>query len=107
MPTYDYIHKIFNIKLEAPLYELPWKKFLNYWHPEKKIVRDAYRGLLPDFIIDAPSAPPEFVDYFALWKQHLSKYYPKFVPKDKKDIRYILQLLVAKIWVEVHEGKIT
>lgn len=104
--TYDTIHTHLDLNLQVPFSDMYWKDVVDYYSPpDKKLLRDAYSDILPDFVIDTNSSqPPAFVsNYRKLWNTELYKYFPDYSPSSVSDIREILQLLVTKIWIQHRE----
>jgi len=87
-PTYETIHKYYNLDLETPFMDLPWTMLLDLHEPpNKQALRKAYKNILPDFVINTPSQPPAFCEY------------DEFLEGGKKE----LQKLTTKIWLEAHK----
>ncbi len=100
-PTYEDLHKKFNMDLEFPYGEIDWKETLQYYKPpQKHFLREAYRDLIPNFVIDRGKTPPPFVDYFQLWNKEIKNYFPDYVPKSIEDIKVVLQSLATEAWLE-------
>lgn len=103
IPTYTYLHRRFQIDLRLPYRNInpDWSK--KYWSAGKKALRTAYRGVLPDFVVESSSQPPNFANYLKLWEKYLSKTIAGCVPKDDDGVRMLLQYIVAKAWTKMLE----
>jgi len=99
MPTYEVIHKTFGINLEVPFHQLNWEE-TKKWHssPNKKLLVEAYRGLIPDNFLDTKKTPPAFSHYMQLWKSNISKFFPNIHPKCDADVRDILDYIATWNW---------
>ena len=86
--TYDVVHKAFDLNLKAPFCDLNWVQLLRenaYMPPYKTMLKDAYRGIIPDWILDNNSQPPAA-------KTYLDKIGPTELEK-----------IACKAWLEVHD----
>ena len=106
-PTYEYIHAAMGIRVEMPIKDVDWKESQKYFARNKQRLREAYRGIIPGFVVDAPKTPPNFTIWRKLWDRELSRYLPCYKPKNDADIRLALQYLVAGSWVKIVEKRIT
>lgn len=94
-PTYDIIHKFFDITIKAPFTELHHYLIettgaqsapLAYFDPpNKSYLRSSYKRLLPDWIINTPTTPPAFTNY-----------------EELGITKQLLQTAAVKAWLEVH-----
>jgi len=87
--TYDVIHNAFDLNLKAPFCDLNWVQLLKsdtYAPPNKAILRDAYRGVIPDWMLDGNSQPPAA-------KSYLDSIGPAALEK-----------IACKAWLEAHEN---
>jgi asparagine synthetase B (glutamine-hydrolysing) len=94
-PTYDIIHKYFDITLKAPFTELHHYLIettnaqstpLAYFDPpNKSYLRSSYKRILPDWIINTPTTPPAFTNY-----------------EEHGITKQLLQIAAVKAWLEVH-----
>lgn len=102
--TWDVLHAVHDVKIVAPFSELNSFKMANYFHPpNKQFLRDAYRGILPDFVIDRPAEPPHYANYRSLWERELKNYFPPCEDISVVEIKRLLQLFVTRVWLNVHE----
>lgn len=104
-PTFDIIHDWLGLKLHAPFSEIDWlmNYFLYYKPPQKEALRRAYKGLLPDYVIDVPAEAPRFTNYKNTWRRELRDYVEFDKPEEeltKQDIKDALQLLATDAWVK-------
>jgi len=78
LETYKMIHDLFGLKLHFPYMSLDiadTRQFYDENH-EKRFLREAYKGILPDFILKKrkqPAGPNELL----LWKTELAKEFPE------------------------------
>jgi hypothetical protein len=107
-PTYQQVYNHFNIKLHKPLHPSNLRFSVTYpyydWDQEKKFVREAYRGILPDFVIDRRKLNGR-KDYWAIWKDELQQYYPNEHPRSEEDIQALLNVWCTKEWLKTHDVK--
>jgi len=100
-PIYEVTHRIFGLDLEFPYGDLDWEKTKKFHeNPNKRLFREAYRGVIPDFVINKKKTPPPFADYWKLWNKELKQYFPDYVPKSVEDIKTILQSLATEAWLK-------
>jgi len=100
-PTYVTIHKHLRVGLEMPFADLNWRDTLPYYFPtKKKILRDAYKGLIPKAFIERDSRPPAFINYKSLWDRDIKEHFPDYNPETIQEIRNILQLLATQAWIK-------
>ncbi len=104
-PAYRTIYKHFNINLHAPLH--PSNLRFNVTYPyydhdqEKKFVREAYRGILPDFVVERRKLNGR-KDYWVIWEHELKQYFPSESPKTEEDIQDLWNLYVTTEWLKLH-----
>lgn len=107
-PTYQQIYDHFSIKLHKPLH--PCNLRFNVTYPyydhdqEKKFIREAYRGILPDFVIENRKLNGR-KDYWNIW-QELKQYYPAEQPRSEQDIINLLNVWVTVEWLKSHNVKV-
>ena len=104
-PTFDIIHDYFDLKLHAPFSDLDWIQHFwsDYRPPQKSALREAYKGIIPDFVRTAPASPPAFTNYFDTWTKELRDYVEFDKPENQlteQDIKDALQLLATDVWVK-------
>jgi asparagine synthetase B (glutamine-hydrolysing) len=103
MPVYSTLHAHFGLDTEMPFMKLDWQKMLPCFDPPTKAkLREAYRGILPDYIIDKKKVAPAFSErcYMELWEKHLKQHFPGVNVKDTKGVRLCLQNLAVTAWLE-------
>lgn len=94
LPTYNYIHNHFEIEVMFPFDELDWIETYPYFTKGKQLLRDSYKNIIPDVALYREKKPPVFKQY---WEKELKRLYPNY----QGDPYLALQLIVAKIWVQV------
>ncbi len=108
-PTYQQIYEHFKIKLHAPLHPRNLRFTVTYpfydHDQEKKHLRKAYRGILPDFVLERRKLNGR-KDYWSIWRQELSRHFPDQKPRTIEDIQTLWNLYVTRIWLEQHELKV-
>lgn len=108
-PTYQQIYDNFKIKLHKPLHPCNLRFTVTYPYydhdQEKKHVRRAYRGILPDFVLNRRKLNGR-KDYWVMWNQELQKYFPDEHPKSEEDIQRLFNLWVTREWLKVHDKTI-
>lgn len=109
-PTFDIIHDYWKLKLHAPFSDLDWFEFYHssYFPPQKIILRETYKGIIPNFVIDIPAQPPAFTNYFDTWRKEL-KDYVEFEDDANISIQQIkdaLQLLATDAWCKARKMKL-
>jgi len=68
MPVYMTLHKHFGLDTEMPFMKLDWQKMLPCFAPPTKAkLREAYRSILPGFIIDKAKVAPAFSER-GIWR---------------------------------------
>jgi hypothetical protein len=104
--AYQTIYDHFNINLHAPLHPKNLRFTVTYPYydhdQEKRHVRDAYRGILPDFVLEKRKLNGR-KDYWVLWQQELKQKFPNQKPRSEEDIQYLLNLFVTKEWLKTHD----
>jgi len=103
--TYDIVHQYFELDLRVPFSDLDWREVIEYYEPsDKACLREAYRGIVPDFVLNQPPTPPAFVQYRATWERELKPHMPAVMENPSiEEVKRQLQLLVTRIWLAVHE----
>lgn len=102
MSTYEIIHDFFKLELTAPFMQLDWRYFLPIHHnPNKKYLREAYRGLIPDWIINYPSEPPAYTNYQKLWQKEFAPYFANN-PESNIEARLRIQKVVMNLWLQIN-----
>jgi len=105
-PTYQQVYDHFKISLHKPLH--PCNLRFNVTYPyfdhdqEKRFVREAYKGILPDFVIDNRKLNGR-KDYWVIWQSELKQRFPNQKPRSEKDIQDILNVWVTKQWLKTHD----
>ena len=104
-PTYEQIYNHFNIQLHKPLHPSNLRFTVTYPYydhdQEKKHVKEAYRGILPDFVINRRKQNGR-KDYWNMWSTELSQHFPAQKPKSIEDIQTLWNLWVTREWLNVH-----
>jgi len=104
-PAYKAIYEHFNIHLHAPLHPRNLRFTVTYPYydhdQEKKHVREAYRGILPDFVLERRKLNGR-KDYWVIWQQELKEHFPNEQPHSEEDIINLLNLWVTREWLELH-----
>lgn len=101
IPVYQQIHKKLGLHLEIPFERLDWKKVAHYYAPPTKaVLKEAYKDILPKFILERKKAPPAYVNYWQMWNKCIKNYFPNYHPEKYTDVRDCLKLLAMKAWVE-------
>lgn len=104
LETYKMIHDLFSLKLHFPYMSLDiadTRQFYDENH-EKRFLREAYSGILPDFILKKrkqPAGPNEQL----LWKTELAEQFPEVhetLPDEQ--IRWYWNVWVMKEWLIAH-----
>jgi asparagine synthetase B (glutamine-hydrolysing) len=107
-PTYRAIYNHFQLPLHIPLHPSNLRFTVTYpyydWDQEKKHLREAYRGILPDFVLDRRKSPGK-KDYWVIWRQELQQYFPNETPRCEEDIQNLWQLWCTKEWLKTHDVK--
>lgn len=103
--TYDEIHSHLGLDLRAPFSDIPRMEVIDcFYPPDKKLLRRAYKDLIPDFVA---SQPPAFTsNYWKLWNTEIYQYFKDYKPETLTDVRNALQLLATKYWVESRDNMI-
>ena len=89
-PAWEGACDYFDIKLHRPFMEIQdeWSPVIEYYvPPDKQKMRDGYKNILPDFVIEQASTPPSHGFY-------------KMMGMSKEE----LQVMATEIWLEVHRG---
>ena len=96
-------HEIFDLRCEIPFTYLPIEETLPYWDPtrEKTHLRNAYRDILPDFVIERRKMPGR-PTWRKLWERELCQLYPHIQPKTDEEIRVLLNRYATGVWLAVH-----
>jgi len=107
-PTYQQIYDHFGIRLHKPLHPQNLRFTVTYPYydhdQEKKHLKKAYRGILPDFVLQRRKLNGR-KDYWVIWRKELHQYFPKEKPRCEEDIIKLLNYWVTCTWVAVHSVK--
>ena len=102
LETYKMIHDLFDLKLHFPYMSLDTtdtRQFYDENH-EKRYLREAYQGILPDFILKKrkqPAGPNEQL----LWKMELAEYFPEVHEAlTDEQIRWYWNVWVMREWLQ-------
>ena len=103
-PSWEIVHRIFNINIHFPFAQLDFIKTYPYWDREqlKTKLREAYEGIIPSFVLERKKQAGS-PNWFSLWERELSKHYPNQNPKTKGEIQFFLNHWVTKKWLEVRK----
>jgi len=83
-----------------PYTYLDWVVTHNFFNPPHKTdLREAYRGIILDFVLDRKKTPPAITNYWKLWEKECVKLFPNFKPTCGQDVREALQLVATKAWL--------
>jgi len=102
LPPRECIARTLELVYEAPFYYLDFRKTLPYydWMQEKQYLREAYRGILPDWILNRRKRRGG-IDYWRLWKEGLRHLIRGITaPKSVLDIRTYFHMWVTNKWLE-------
>jgi len=106
-PTYKTCYDYMGVKLICPLHpeNLDWRTTYPYYdvHQDKRFLREAYRGILPDFVVDRKKQNGRF-DYFVMCNREIKPYFPDANPQTEEEIRQLLNVWVTREWSRVHQG---
>jgi len=109
-PTFDIIHKFWNLRLHTPFRDLDTFELYEecYRPPNKMGLREAYRGLIPDFIVNAPSEAPGFTNYFDTWTRELTEYVEITDQNNPtvSEVKGALQLLATDAWCKARKVRL-
>lgn len=107
-PTYQQIYDHFNLRLHKPLHPSNLRFTVTYpyydWDQEKRLVREAYKGILPDFVLDRRKLNGR-KDYWVVWQSELKQYFPGEKPLCEVDVQRLWQLWVTREWLKSHDVK--
>jgi len=109
-PTFDIIHEFWGLGLHAPFRDLDTFELYEecYRPPNKMGLREAYKGLIPDFIVNAPSEAPGFANYFSTWERELTDYV-EITNQDHPtvgEVKGALQLLATDAWCKARKVRL-
>ena len=99
-PVYDQLALALGIELRAPFTEFAaglTHPLAVYLPPCKKILRDAYSGLLPPVLLDVPSIAPRMVNYPAFCRVHLG-----IEVSSAMQAKRHLTAMAARAWLDQH-----
>jgi hypothetical protein len=106
-PTYKTIYDFMGLRLTCPMHpkNLNWQVTYPYYdvNQEKAKLREAYRGILPDWVVDRRKQNGRF-DYFVMWNREIKQYFPEANPQTEDEIRELLNVWVTREWSRVHQG---
>jgi len=109
MPTYNQIYSHFKINLHAPLHPRNLRFTVTYPYydhdQEKKHLRKAYQGILPDFVVDRRKLNGR-KDYWAIWRKELQTYFPSESPRCVEDIQRLWNLWVTREWLKLQRWEL-
>lgn len=96
-------HEIWGMGCELPFTYLPVEQTLPYWDcgREKTALREAYKGILPDFVVERKKKPGR-PTWRKLWERELCQLYPHLEPETDAEIRTLLNRYATGVWLAVH-----
>jgi asparagine synthetase B (glutamine-hydrolysing) len=105
IPTYKTVYDMFGLNLNIPMHpdNLDWTKTYPYYdhNEEKQFFREAYKGILPDFVVERRKLNGR-KNYFALWGKELEQYFPDAHPTSEEEIRVLWQTWCTREWLKSH-----
>lgn len=103
IPTYKAVHDIFGLRFEAPFLKLDWRETYPYYDYEqhKFFLRKAYKGILPDFVLDRKKNPARR-NYRLFWEKELKQHFATLNPTSDEEIRELWQIWVTQEWLRLH-----
>ena len=105
LPSWRNTHSILELDLRMPFTDLDWKWSMQYFkRPNKLFLRNAYQGIIPEFVMDQVKASPGFTNYWQMWRAEIGKILPGYTPRSVDDIRRALQFLATEAWMKVHKN---
>jgi len=99
--TYKIVHEAFKLKLVKPFYAIrPDEVFANglFQPPDKALLREAYKGLIPEEVRIAPTQPPAFTQYMDVWERELKENYRGKDPVTPQGVKDALQVIATDAW---------
>jgi hypothetical protein len=97
--AYYAVNDFFDIKTSMPYANLDWRKYLGvHCNPYKYALRRAFKGELPDFVMNRESAPPLYTRYLELWQREFAPYIAWTIPKTNEEARRAIRIEMAYIW---------
>jgi len=104
--TYKTIYDYFGVRLVVPMHpdNLDWRLTYQYYDRERKkrFLREAYRDVLPDFVVNRKKLNGRF-SYWVMWEKELKQYFPHSQPRTEDDIRWLLNKWVTREWLKVRQ----
>lgn len=105
LPSWRNIHSMLGLDLRMPFVDLDWRWSMQFFKmPKKLFLRNAYSGLVPEFVMDQVKSAPAFTNYWQIWRKDLAQMLPNYNPSSVDDIRKALQFLARDAWMKVHES---
>lgn len=101
LPIHRQLADLYDLKLHTPFIKLPLKDTINYWDQqlEKKALRKAYMGLIPECARTKKKQPGR-IDFLSIWDEELP-FLPK--PATREESYRVLDLYVTEIWLEAQK----
>ena len=104
LPSWKRIHTIFGLDLRMPFADLDWRWSMQFFKPTKKMfLRNAYNGIIPEFVMDQVKLPPASSNYWQMWRREITHLFPNYVPNSMDDIRRALHFLATDAWMKTHK----
>ena len=77
---------------------------MQFFKPTKKMfLRNAYNGIIPEFVMDQVKLPPASSNYWQMWRREITHLFPNYVPNSMDDIRRALHFLATDAWMKTHK----
>ena len=96
VPTYQTLNSLCGLETVMPFTLLPHEEMRDLWHPDKATLREAFRDVIPRWILKAPSKPPRFTQYQRTW----AKDFPEWPLKSGESVKLNLQKLAQDAWLK-------
>jgi len=110
LPTHRQLAKRSGLTLHHPLISLPLKSTIRHWRDphrgsmDKVMLRRAYRGVLPDFVVGKRKNPGRINwENPELWNRLIKPVLGLEAPETHEEANRLVNVYLTRKWVEYHE----
>jgi len=104
IPTHTQIAYLFGLYLEIPFLKLDVRHTRPFWdekYKDKTPLRQIYKGIVPDFIIDRKKNPGR-IDFCQIWDSEVAPHIPGPKPENRQESYALINKYVMEKWLETH-----
>ncbi len=102
VPTHQFMAEHYGLRLQVPFIKLPLELTLPLYdktHRNKTALRNIYKGIIPDCVIDRKKHPGR-TPWLKIWAKEIAPHIVAPTPKTRKQAQNIIEKWVIDEWLE-------